>query len=437
MKNKISYIFILAFLSTFAVKAQDSKTLSLKEAVGLAIKNSDVSKINEAQIASSKSEVNVAKNSQYPDISLGGQYRYLTKVGFENKLGMDSNDSSEPTTLPNVNQLLMGQADISMPVFSGFKIKNAIEASENIHTATTYLAKNDNEKLALTTINLYINLYKTEQSIALFEDNLTSAKQRVTDFTAMEQNGLLAKNDLLKAQLQESTVQLSLEEAKKNNRVLNYQLSTLLKLPEHTEIKTISNTFGIVPEQITTDSIYRNDLEALKYQELATENQIKIAQSKYYPSIGIVGGYMAADVQNAFTLTNAINIGVGVSYNLSDIFKTKSEVNVAKSKAEELQYSIDKATDDIKIEIENAHQNYFLALKKLEVYEKTEEQASENYRIVKDKFDNGLVDTNDTLEADLQQLQAKINLAYAKAEISQKYYELLMAQGQLTNLLNN
>ncbi|MEH6407069.1 MAG: TolC family protein, partial [Leeuwenhoekiella sp.] len=62
----------------------------------------------------------------------------------------------------------------------------------------------------------------------------------------------------------------------------------------------------------------------------------------------------------------------------------------------------------------------------------SEEQAAENYRIVKDKYDNGLVDTNDLLEADVQQLQAKINLTYAKADITQKYYELLTAKGQLT-----
>ncbi|MGJ5643391.1 TolC family protein [Formosa sp. S-31] len=437
MKNKITSLLLITLLSVFSTYAQSTKTISLEEAVSLAINNSDISKINEAKIAASQSEVNVAKNAQYPDLSIGGQYRHLTKVDFENKLGASSADTnSESTTLPNVNQLLMGQADISMPLFSGFKIKNAVEASKNLHLATTYKAKNDNEQLALTTINLYITLYKAEESIALFEDNLKSAKQRVKDFTAMEENGILAKNDLLKAQLQESSVELSLEEARKNKRILNYKLAVLLKLPEDTVISTIHKDFGMVPETVKSDSIYRNDLQALKYQELATENQIKMAKANYYPSIGLVGGYMAADVRNAFTLTNAINFGVGVSYNLSDIFKNKSEVEVAKSKAEELQYAIDKVTDDIKIEIENANQEYLLALKKLDVYTISEEQAVENYRIVKDKFDNGLADTNDTLEADLQQLQAKINLAYARADISQKYYELLTAQGRLTQLIN-
>jgi len=51
---------------------------------------------------------------------------------------------------------------------------------------------------------------------------------------------------------------------------------------------------------------------------------------------------------------------------------------------------------------------------------------------VKDKYDNGLSDTNDLLEADVDDLNAKINVAYSKANIVLKYYQLLEANGQLT-----
>ena len=63
----------------------------------------------------------------------------------------------------------------------------------------------------------------------MIETNLKSAHQRVVDFSAKEQNGLLARNDLLKAQIQESNIQLSLEDAKKNEAILNYQVSHSFK----------------------------------------------------------------------------------------------------------------------------------------------------------------------------------------------------------------
>jgi outer membrane protein TolC len=77
-----------------------------------------------------------------------------------------------------------------------------------------------------------------------------------------------------------------------------------------------------------------------------------------------------------------------------------------------------------------------LAIKQDVVYNQAVEQATENYRIVKDKYENGLSDTNDLLEADVEQLNSKINETIAKVDVIQKYYELLSASGQLTQTFN-
>lgn len=439
---KIKFLILSAILSLGigTASAQEGKSLTLEQAVNLALTNSDEAKISASRVNTAKNELQVTKNNQYPDFKVSGQYQYLTgaKIDFPAATANTSEDpNAAPTPTPDVNQLLLGQANMSLPLFSGFKLKNAIAASENSLKAVTLNAENDKEQIALQTIKDYINLYKAQKAINIIEENLKSANQRVKDFSAMEENGLLARNDLLKAQLQESNIQLSLEEAKKNSNILNYKLNVMLKLPEDTTIDTQDTNFGKIAPANLASEVLRNDLEALKFQEAAAENQIKMSKSNYFPSIALVSGYTALDLNNALTVTNAVNVGVGLSYNLSDIFKTKSEVKVAQSKAEELQHTIDMVSDRVKLQIENAKQDYLLALRKYEVYTKSEEQAIENYRILKDKYDNGLADTNDLLDADVDQLQAKMNLAYANADITQTYYEFLTAQGTLTNQFNN
>ncbi|WP_338358248.1 TolC family protein [Yeosuana marina] len=437
---KIKIYILVCFLSISSLKAQETEPLTIQEAVSLALKNSDASKIADTKVSSAESELNVTKNLQYPDVKLSGQYLYLTNANVNLKIstGETSSNSGNDST-PKVNQLLLGQANVTMPLFSGFKLKNTIKASDNLYKAATFSAKNDKEQLSVHVINDFLNLYKAAKTIDLIQENLKSAHQRVIDFSAMEQNGLLARNDLLKAQLQESSIQLSLDEAKKNKRILNYRLATLLKLPKNTQIETLDPDFNLVSNQtaIESDLSSRGDLESLHYQEEASKNQIKVAKSKYFPSLALTGGYIALDLQNALTVNNAMNVGLGISYNLSDIFKAKSDIKLAKSKTQELEYTINMVSDQIKVEIENAKEDYELALKNYNVYSESEIQASENYRIVKDKYDNGLVDTNDLLEADVDQLQAKLNVTYAKANISQKYYELLSAQGQLISSINN
>ena len=89
------------------------------------------------------------------------------------------------------------------------------------------------------------------------------------------------------------------------------------------------------------------------------------------------------------------------------------------------------AKDKARIEIYEAQQKYDLAEKKNKVYDEALEQATENYRIVKDKYDNGLEDTDHLLEADVQQLQAKINKVVGNADQALAGYEYLYTQGKL------
>ncbi len=439
MKCKHTLFAIISFLSLSGY-SQQGKELSIQDVIELAITNSDEVKISEARTAAAKDELQITKNNQYPDLKISGQYQRLANANVDLQLNTGATTEGDPESAsasPKINQLLLGQASVSMPIFSGFKLQNSIKASENLFKAAEFEAKNDQEKIALEAIKDYINLFKAEKTIQLIEENLKSTQQRVKDFTAMEQNGLLARNDLLKAQLQESEVALTLDEAIKNRNILNYKLAVSLKLPENTLINTSEASFKAVNQNMEEVQGTRFDLEALKLQEQASENSIDIAKANFYPSVALIGGYVALDLKNALTVSNAMNIGIGLSYNLSDIFKTKSEIHLAKSKAEALEYSVAMVSDKIKVQVENAKQNLSLAEKKYEVYQRSEEQANENFRIVQDKYDNGLQDTNDLLEADIRSLQAKINLTYSLADITQKYYELLSSKGLLINQYNN
>lgn len=433
---------ILGFVVVFHhASAQETRPISLSEAVNIALTNSDASKLADSKLTTAERQLNVTKNLQYPDATVKGQYLYLTGANVNLRYATNSQPSEDGTvqtnTTPKVNQLVLGQANVSMPLFSGFKLKNIVKAGENQLEAAKFTNANDKEQLAISVIGVFLDLYKSTQIIELIQENLKTAQQRETDFSAMETNGLLARNDLLKSQLQVSNIEISLEEAKKAQYILNYQMAILLKLPEDTIFETQLPEDGFVLQDTSMMTNSRNDLQALQANEQAAEHQIKVAQSKFYPSLSLVGGYIALDLHNAVTVTNAVNVGVGISYNFADIFKAKSDVKLAKSKVEELKYTIDNYSSHIKIEIENAKREYQLALRKSDVYSQSELQATENFRIVKDKYDNGLEDTNDLLEADVEQLQAKINVTNSKADSTQKYYEWLTAQGQLINTLQN
>ena len=429
-----------------SLHAQEKKQLSLDEAISLAVTKSTEASLADTKVATSKLDLDNTKNNQYPDFKVSGQYLRITNPTINLRLPVSQSDPADgdagtTTSTPKVNQIMFGQASFSMPLFSGFKLRNSVDASENIYKAQTFNAASTKEQLAMQAVALYVNLYKAHESVTLIQENLKSAKQRVTDFTAMEQNGLLARNDFLRAQLQASNVQLSLDDALKNVSIINYQLVTLLKLPEGTKIDPSDEYFkkpaGITPSVSAEEAIgQRSDLEALRFQQKASESNVKIAKGDYYPAISFSAGYVALDIQNVAQVYNAVNFGVGVSYDIANIFKNSKKVKAAQSRAEESRQQVEIMTDRVKMQVQEANENYNLSLKQDKVYTEAVEQATENYRIVKDKYENGLNDTNDLLEADVEQLQAKINEAFSKGDITQRYYELLNASGKLTNSFN-
>lgn len=433
MKIKSTLVTLFTIFGITTMLGQQ-RPLSLEQAIELALSNSEKSKIADTKVSTASYELKSTKSNRYPDLELSGQYLKLTKANADIKL--DTGDEESSSNSPDIGHIMIGQATASVPLFSGFKINNLIKASKNNYQAAHYNAINEKQEIALQTVYDYVNLYKADISVELIEENLERAKQRVSDFSAMEKNGLLARNDLLKAQLQQSNIELNLEQAKKNQKISNYKLVTLLHLPTGSLVEIQNSDFNNPGILGISDSIQRGDLKAIYFEKEAAKNQIKVAQSSYYPSIALTGGYTALEVENVMTVTDAMNVGLGVSYNLADIFKVGSKVKAAKSKVKELEYTMALVEDQIDVQVEDALQNYKLSIKKFQVYQKAQDQATENYRIVKDKYDNGLVDTNDLLEADLDQLQAKINLAYSKADISQRYYELLSSKGLINTAIN-
>ncbi|MFV5685854.1 TolC family protein [Flavobacterium sp. GB2R13] len=437
MKVSQLMLFGIFFIGISSVEAQEKTSLTLDEAIHMAwLKSNEISLAN-TKVATKKYELQSVKNSQYPDLKVSGQYQRLAKASINLKVNKSS--SSEP--MPVVDQLMIGQVNANVPVFAGFKIQNSIKVSENLYQAENATASQTKEEIAMKVINSYANLYKSQKTIELLKENQKSAQQRVVDFSDLEKNGVIPRNDLLKSQLQVSKIQLSIDEENNNLNIVNFYLVTLLKLPVETKLEIRESDFANfqmdnIPTNDEPALQNRKDLEAIRFQEKASKANIKMAKSAYYPAISLIGGYTALDLKNVVTVQNAMNFGVGISYDISSILKNGTMVKLAESKSLEVQNSQAVLTDYIKMQVQKAIEDYELALKQNEVYIQAVEQSTENYRIIKDKYDNGLSDTNDLLEADVEQLGSKINKALAKANIIQKYYELLSVTGQLSQSFN-
>lgn len=427
-------VLILGSLLSLQLTAQETRTLTLKEAMDLGIKNSKQLKSSQARIAEAAAAVKEAEEKKLPEAGISGSYMYLPI-----QPTIDMKASSGSGVGPSVNQVVYGSANVSLPLYNGGKTRYGIESAKFLEQAVKLDADNDREGVLLNIINACINLYKAHTAIDLVKENLAQSQQRVKDLSNLEKNGLLARNDLLKAELQSSNIELSLLDAESNYKLACVNMNILIGLPEQTIL--IPDKSGLaLPGSIKTLDEYeqdamqnRKDISAFSFRKKSADVAVKTARAEKYPSLTLTGGYIAADIPKFLSVYNAVNIGVGVKYNIASLWKNKSKVQQAEAKTKQVSLAGEMLADNIHLQVNQAYQSYLVSVKKIQVYEKAVTQASENYRITKNKFDNSLATTTELLDADVALLQSKLSVTNAKADSFLAYNKLLQTTGTLNN----
>ena len=434
LKIKIIFLNILGFaVIELPIHAQTTQKINLQQAIDLSIKNSKNLKIADSKVLLASADVQEAKDRKLPNASVSASYLRLSSANVDIKSSQTSNRPS-----PKVNQAVYGIANVTMPLYAGGRIKYGIESAEYLEKAAKLNVENDKEAVVYNTIQAYTNLYKSSKSVDVIKENLNASVQRDSLFSRLEQNGILARNDLLKAQLTTSNIELSLLDAQNNFTIANINMALLLGLPENTLIE-VDSSFVNVTQQLKPFMEMENmalqnrkDLQAIAFQKKAAAVGVKVAKAEAYPTIALTGGYIAADIPKLITVTNAINIGLGVQYNIASLWKNNTKLTQARAREVQLNATESLLNDGIKLQLNRDYQNYLFAQKKIDVYEKSIVQATENYRITKNKYDNNLVTITDLLEADVSLLQAKLNVTVAKADAALAYNKILSTTGTLS-----
>ncbi|HNP33553.1 MAG TPA: TolC family protein, partial [Flavobacterium sp.] len=136
---KINKIVLLTFMLLVFTKnqAQQKKLMTLKEAVEMAVTNSDAASLARAKVETSKLELDVTKNNQYPNVKASGQYLRLSSANVDSHIqsNNDGGSGSGSSAPLKVDQLMLGQVSVNMPLFNGFKLKNSINESESMYKA--------------------------------------------------------------------------------------------------------------------------------------------------------------------------------------------------------------------------------------------------------------------------------------------------------------
>lgn len=439
MRRKTLWFVSLIFI--FAIQCySQQKNISLNEAVQLSLQNSKQVKLNAAKMQEAAAAVKIAEEKKLPGASVSGSYMYLSNADVSLKTkssGSGGSTGGTQTETPSVSQVMYGMANVSMPVFTGGKINYGIEAARFLEKAAQLDAEFDKGVIIQNTIEAYGNLYKAQAAALLMQENLLQAQSRVTDFSNLEKNGLLPRNDVMKAMLQASNIELALLDAKNSYQLAVINMNLMLGLPLDTELGIDSADMDkILPAKNIAEYIFiaqnnRKDIASVNEKLGAAISGVKTAKAERWPNIQLSGGYVAAHIPGLLTVTNAVNIGVGINYDIASLWKTKAKINQAQAKTDAVQAQAGILSDQVTLQVNKSFLDVQSSTRKINVSNLAYEQAVENQRIIKNKFDNNLATPTELLEADFAMLQAKMNYAVAKTDACTAYNKLLQITGTI------
>lgn len=442
--NKFITLFILLLLAFAQLPAQYVKKITLEEAIQMGLQHSRYLQIDKAKVEEANAELLAAKNKCLPDFKFNTSYMRLTNAQIDMKSKPGNGGSSNNEQGPSVNQAMLGMANFSLPIYAGKRIKYGIASAKLLVQVAKLTAESDQNKIAYNIANAFTNLFKTAKTIDVLTENLAASQQRDKMFLRLEENGIMAKNDRLKAQLQTANIELQLLDANNNYATAMLSMNLLLGLPSLTTVQPDSSFIHLDLQNMPFSNFEaaaisnRKDLQSLKLQQKAAAYATRSAKAENIPVLALNGGYVAANVPHFISVYNAVNLGIGIQYNLANLWKKNAGLLQSRAKEKQLNAYNDELNDDIKLALHKNYQDAMYAAKKTLVYERALEQSTENLRITKSKYNNSLATITDLLEADAALLAAKINIINSRADASLAYYKLLESAGLLPlKKLNN
>jgi len=419
---------MFAALVPILVCAQQ-KQLTLDEAIALGLENSKSLHSSAMKTAYAEAKSSEASAALYPSVKVQAGYTRLSEVpGF--KIPLPGAAVEFPVILNNY----MAKATVSQPLFTGWRLSSAADvAGYNASAARSDLAK-DRSELVYSVTAAYWNLYRAREVKRLADESVSQFTRHVADIESMMKQGMATSNDVLKVKVQLANANLLVSDAANTVLMAMLSLNSLIGVPLETEtvaaspLTPSSQTYpggaSLVAEALTS----RPDVKSTDFRVRMAEGGVTAARAGWLPQVFLTGSYnYSRPNQRIFPAVDAFrdtwDVGVTLQFDVWNNLTTLYQTDAARSQYEQAKDAMGMLKDGVVLEVTQAYLSFEQAKKRIRLSQLGVEQGAENLRVNQEKFSHGYSVSSDLLDAEVADLQAKLQVTQALVE-----YELAKAK---------
>ncbi len=434
MIKKIMFISLLLAGGSSWVVAQSHMTITqLFEHIE---ENSKSLRTSKSGVEAANLGIESAKSKKLPDLDASLSFSYignalLTDRDFSNVHGLSS---------PHFGNNFAFQAQ--QVVYAGGAINAGIKLAELGKQQAEVGVKFTRQQTRFIALGQYLDLYKIDNRIKVYEKNIELTRQLIDDIKAKQTQGMALKNDITRYELQMESLKLGLTALHNNRSILNHQLCNTLGMDESEQI---------IPDATIADKTYAKDGEAY-WQTVGTmnsplleqssnairiaEQKEKIAKSDLLPKVAFVAadnfdGPILFELPPVNKNLNVWYVGVGVKYSLSSLFKSNKRIKQAAVETRQAREAHAVQTEQLNNNVQAAYVQYKQTYVELETQQKSVELARQNYEVINSRYLNQMALVTDMVDASNLKLNAELSEVDARINIVYAYYRMKYVAGEI------
>jgi outer membrane protein TolC len=278
------------------------------------------------------------------------------------------------------------------------------------------VAKRD---VAFKTAEAYVRLLEAARLLEVANASVTQLEAQRKQAQSLYANGVIGKNDLLRAELALANAKERVIETTGQVDVARGRLATLMALPTSTIVEPLPIPPDPPPsDEPTVESAQAHARERrLEIREVAARTaqadvRVDFARKKLFPRIDAVANYTHFE-GSQFQQTNAAYVGATAAWDAWDWGTTWKGIDEASARRDKEVMARLKLEDELGLEARQAFVGAQTARAALDVARTAREQAEENYRIVSRRFEAAEATSFDVVDAEalLTQARARVETA--------------------------
>lgn len=435
MNIKHLIILICAFGLPILVNAQ---TYSLTECKELVLKNNTLIKNKLLDVETSKEVKKAAFTKYFPQVSSSVMaYKFTDPlINMEMSGGdlpvYDGNPANLPTasefayfpggSIPMLKKGVVAMATAVQPIYAGQRISTGNKlANLGIEVRELQLRLSEKEILFETEKKFWqiILLGEKMETLGKYINMVDTLHKDV--FNSWEA-GMINRNDLLKVELKQNELQISLSQLTNGLELAKMEFCQYMGVL-YTEKINFAEDLEIdrSPELFFIDHLgalkSREEYMMLEKSTEAERYTTRMQRGEYLPEVGIGVGALCFDIMDDSSDGFGMVFG-NISIPISGWWEAKHKMRERRIKEEQNRNMVNDTKEKLLLQMQQGRNTLSETYKQLHLAEKSIAQADENLRENQDSYEVGLVNVSDVLDAQAQLQETYDN--YTEALIQYK-----------------